>query len=245
MVDDTELGDSSVNDTFGRGFRIFALLVAGALAMSGLTALFDALAAPQVPVMWWVSRSLGLLAYVALWLSTLFGVLVAKKSGLLDKATVLELHSRWSVAAVVLTALHVLVVVGDPRSGVTPLAALAPLVSEKLTGAIALGTLAVWGMLLLAVTTALHRSLPRWVWRAVHASAFGTFVLGLVHGLAAGTDTQSVLVRGMYFGTAAVLGGAVVLRILAARVAAQKADRPSGVPGRRSLGIFTEQEPHA
>jgi sulfoxide reductase heme-binding subunit YedZ len=215
-----------MNETFGRGFRIFALLVAGALAMSGLTALFDAMAAPQVPVMWWANRSLGLLAYVALWLSTLFGVLVAKKSGLVDKATMLELHSRWSVAAVVLTALHVVLAVGDPRSGVTPLAALVPLVSQKLTGAIAVGTLAVWGMLSIAVTTALHRNLPRWVWRAVHASAFGTFLLALVHGLAAGSDTRSTPVRGMYIGTAAVLLGAVVFRIVAA-VAAQKAENPN------------------
>jgi predicted ferric reductase len=216
MVDHGELGKSSMNNTFGRGFRIFALLLAGALAMSGVTALFDALAGPAAPVMWWANRSLGLLAYVALWLSTLFGVLVAKKGGFLDRATVLELHSRWSVAAVVLTALHVVLVVGDPRSGVSPLAALVPLVSKKLTGAVAVGTLAAWGVLILAATTAVHRSIPRWVWRAVHASAFGTFVLALVHGLAAGSDSQSPLVRGMYSGTAAVLLVAIVLRVLPA-----------------------------
>jgi hypothetical protein len=50
----------------------------------------------------------------------------------------------------------------------------------------------------------------------VHASAFGTFVLALVHGLAAGNDTQSTLVRGMYVGTAAVLLGAVVYRMSSA-----------------------------
>jgi sulfoxide reductase heme-binding subunit YedZ len=115
-----------------------------------------------------------------------------------------------------LTALHVVLVVGDPRSGVSPLAALVPLVSKKLTGAVAVGTLAAWGVLILAATTAVHRSIPRWVWRAVHASAFGTFVLALVHGLAAGSDSQSPLVRGMYFGTAAVLLVAIVLRVLPA-----------------------------
>lgn len=211
-----------MNDTFGRGFRIFAWMVAGALAMTGLAAAFDAFAAREVPVMWWTMRSLGLLAYVALWLSTLFGVLVARKGGLLNRAIVLELHSRWSVAAMALTALHVVLAVADPRSGVTPLAALLPLVSKKLTGAMAVGTLALWGLLIIAATTAVHRRLPRWVWRAVHASAFGTFVLALVHGVAAGTDTQSTLVRGMYLGTAAVLLCAVVLRVLPAAAAAAK-----------------------
>lgn len=215
-----------MNDTFGRGFRIFGLLVLGALALSGLTAVADVFAARHVPVMWWATRSLGLLAYVASWLSTVFGVLVAKKPTLLDRALVLELHSRWSVAAVVVTALHVVLVVADPRSGVTPLAALVPFVSTKLTGAIALGTLAAFGMVLVSVTTALHRSLPRWVWRAAHASAFGTFVLGFVHGLAAGTDTRSLVVRGMYVGTAVVLAGVVVLRILSPWLATRS---PAGV----------------
>lgn len=209
-----------MNDTFGRGFRIFALLVAGALALTSLSALADGVAR-DVPLMWWATRSLGLLAYVAAWLSTVFGILVAKKGTLLDRALVLELHSRWSVAAVVVTALHVVLAVGDPRSGITPLAALVPFVSEKLTGAMALGTLAVWGMLLVSVTTAVHRSLPRWVWRAVHASAFGTFVLGFAHGVAAGTDTQSVVVRGMYIGTAVVLAGALAYRIVAPWLAAR------------------------
>jgi methionine sulfoxide reductase heme-binding subunit len=220
MVDDTKLGGNPMNDTFGRGFRIFALLLAGALALTGLTALGDAFAARHVPVMWLATRSLGLLAYVASFLSTVFGVLVSKKGSFLDRALVFELHSRWSVAAVVVTGLHVLLAVADPRSGVTPLAALVPFVSKTLTGAIALGTLATWGMLLVSVTTALHRNLPRWVWRAAHASAFGTFVLGFVHGLAAGTDTQSVIVRGMYVGTAVVLAGVLVVRISATRASA-------------------------
>jgi hypothetical protein len=205
-----------MNDTFGRGFRIFALLVAGALAMTGTTAAFDAFARQGVPVMWWATRSLGLVAYIALWLSTLFGVLVARKRGLVDGAILLELHSRWSVAAVVLTALHVALAVGDPRAEVTPLAVLVPLVSGKLTGPIAVGTVALWGMLIIATTTAIHRSLPRWIWRAVHAFAFGTFVLTFVHGLAAGTDTQSTFVLGMYIGTAVVLLAAVLFRVLSA-----------------------------
>lgn len=208
-----------MNDSFGPGFRIFAIMAAGALAIVAAPALLQALSGPAQPAMWWASRSFGLLAYVAAWLSTLFGVLVAgraDKNAWLDRALALELHGRWSVATLIATALHVLLVVGDAHSGVSPLAALVPLASRKLTGPIALGTLAAWGLASIAATTAAYRTLPRWVWRAVHASAFGSFVLSLVHGIRAGTDTASPLVQSLYAGTSVVLLAAIIRRVASA-----------------------------
>lgn len=204
-----------MNDAFSGTFRIFLLLAAGALAMIAAPQMLEAIADADVPAMWWIARSFGLLAYLALWLSTLFGVLVAGRGagGLLHQPTVLELHSRWAVAALVTTALHVLASVGDPEYGIAPLAVIVPLAADKLTGPVALGTLAVWGMATVALTTAIFRRLPRWLWRAVHASAFGTYALALVHGIAAGTDTGSPLLQGIYAGTGAVLLGAVLQRM--------------------------------
>ena len=224
-----------MNDSFGRGFLIFALMVAGALAMSGVLAMLEAVAAPEVPAIWWAARSTGLLAYVALWLSTLFGVLLAARSGkggLLDRAVLLELHNRWSVAAVIATALHVLLVVGDPHSEVGLLAALVPLAAETLTAPIAVGVLSSWGLLMIAATTAVHRRMARWTWRAVHAGAFGTYVLALVHGWTAGTSTASPLVRAMYVGTTVVLLGALAQRLRLSANASSIATR-SAEPLRR------------
>ena len=220
-MDDHGLEGSRVKDAFPRWFRVFVLLVTGALAMTAAPPLLEAFAAPEVPVMWWTARALGLVAYVALWLSALFGVLLAGRGagGLLDRATVLELHNQWALAALVVTALHVLAVVGDPRSGMGPLVAIVPLASAKLRGPVALGTVALWGMAAVAVTTAVIGRLPPFVWRAVHATAFGTLLLALVHGAAAGSDTSSPVVRGLYAGTIAVLLGAVLQRLaLAAHV---------------------------
>jgi sulfoxide reductase heme-binding subunit YedZ len=201
-------------------FRVFVLLAAGGLVVTAAPPLLEALAAPGVPAMWWAARAFGLLAYVALWLSALFGVLLAGRGagGLFDRATVLELHNHWALAALVATALHVLAVVGDPHSGVGPLAAALPLASAKLRGPVALGTFALWGMIAVAVTTAAMRALPPFVWRAVHATAFGTLVLALVHGATAGSESGTALARGLYAGTTAVLLGAVLQRLaLAAR----------------------------
>lgn len=204
-------------DAFPRLFRGFLVLAAGGLFMATLPSLMVAIAAPGVPLLWWTARALGLVAYVALWLTSLFGVLLSSRGGgRFDIATIVELHNRWALAAIVATALHVLAVVGDPVSGVTPLAVAIPLASAKLTGPVALGSLALWAMAIIALSTALARHLPRWIWRAVHVSAFGTLVLALVHGLSAGTDTSEPLVRGLYLATAALMLGAVTQRLLLA-----------------------------
>ena len=212
-----------MSNAFPRALRIFLLLSAGALIVTMLGPMLEALAAPGVPAMWWLARAFGLFAFIALWASVVFGVFTSGKGGggLFDKATIVHLHGRWAIAAQVASALHVIAVVADPISGVTPLAAALPLASATLTGPVALGTLALWGLVLILVTTALSRRLSRNAWRAVHASAFGTFVLSLMHGITAGTDTPAPIVRGLYLITTALLVGAIVQRLLLARHAAQ------------------------
>lgn len=208
-----------MDSAFPRAFRLFLLLATGALTLTAGRALLDALAGPDVPALWWSMRALGLVAYLALWLSALFGVFVSAKGagGLLNKATTVALHNRWALAALVATTLHVLAAIVDPLAGVSPLAVAVPLASATLTGPMALGTLALWGIAVIALTTALSRRLPRWAWRAAHASAFGTLLLALVHGVTAGTDTASPVVRGLYLVTSALLVGAVIQRVLLTR----------------------------
>ncbi|MFO0745287.1 MAG: hypothetical protein U1F43_06350 [Myxococcota bacterium] len=208
-----------MSPAFPRALRIFLLLSGGALVVLSLRPLLEAVAGPGVPVMWWAARATGLLAVVALWLSVVFGVFMAGRGagGLLPKPAVALLHARWAVAAQVATALHALCVVADPMSGVTPLAVALPLASATLTGPVALGTLALWGVVVLLVTTALARRLSKTVWRASHASAFGTFLLATVHGASAGSDAATPAVRGLFVITSALLVAAIVQRLLLAR----------------------------
>lgn len=216
-----------MNPAFPTALRVLLVMAAGALAVSALRPMLAAVTAPNIPVMWWCARAFGLLAYVALWLSQISGLLISSKGGggLLEKSTATWLHNRWALAAQVATVLHVVFVVVDPVSGVSALAAFVPFTSATLTGPVALGTFAVWGLALLLVTTALSRRLSRTTWRAVHASAFGTFVLAALHGASAGADTVSPLIRGMYLITAALLVGGIVHRGLVAR--AERAEAPS------------------
>lgn len=205
-------------DVFPKPLRVFVLIASGALCLASVQDAAEAFVPREMPILWWAGRAWGLLAYVALWLSALFGVLISSKSGggLFDPAWLVALHHRWAMASVVSTSLHVLAILADKTAGVTPLAVAVPLVSDRLRGPVALGTLALLGLALVVVSTALSRRLPRGLWRAIHALSFGTLLLALAHGLTSGSDTQSLAVRAMYLGTSGLLLAAITQRLLLA-----------------------------
>lgn len=207
-----------MNDPFPRWFRWLTAAAAGALLWSVVPQALDALSTPAVPLSWWLARAFGLVAYLALFLSMLFGVFVGARGagGLLPKAGVLELHRAWALAALVATAIHVLLLITNAHAGIDGFAALVPFASERLRGPVALGSIALWGLLVLALSTGLRRQLPPLVWRAIHGLAFGTFVLSLVHAVTAGTDTPARVVGIVYLGTATLLLGAILQRVLLA-----------------------------
>jgi sulfoxide reductase heme-binding subunit YedZ len=205
----------------------------GLVAFIGGTALFaDALpllglVGVEAPLGWWIARTAGLVAYVALWFSVTFGVFVgARGAGVLHAPTLINLHESWASVAVFATALHVVFVFVDPASNVGWVAGLFPGLGAPVTGGVVLGTGALWAFALLIVSTALRARLPSQVWRAVHASAFGSFLMALAHGAFAGTDAGDPVVRGLYLGTFASLVGAVFARVAVAVAAADRPARP-------------------
>lgn len=203
-----------MSSTWSGGVRMVAAFAAGLLAWVAIAALWEVAATADAPVLWWLGRAAGLVAYLALAASMLFGALVSSKGagGLAHRAGVFELHQQWTLAAVVATVLHVLPTVADAEWGVGPLAALVPFAATSLTGPVALGTIALWGLAIIAASSWLRQYVPYRAWRAIHAISFGVFLLALAHGITAGPDTTLPWVREGYIVTAALVCGAVVMR---------------------------------
>ena len=67
------------------------------------------------------------------------------------------------------------------------------------------------------------------VWRRIHYLSFAVFLLALVHGLFAGTDTPALWARVLYGSSGVALLGLTLYRLWAAARArrAQPADRPA------------------
>lgn len=167
-------------------------------------------------MMWWIARSTGLVAQMALAATLLCGLGIAGGVPGLDRRRALELHESWTLVAVILTPVHALAVVLNDHARVPVTALLLPFASPVLTGAVALGTLALWGMAVVAASSVLKRRIGPRLWRALHLVSYGTFVLGLAHGLLAGTDTGSPVALAAYaLGAGAVVGASVFRAALA------------------------------
>ncbi len=206
--------------------RILALIAMGSLVWRLAPGVFAAADAGGQTITWWASRALGITAYIAIWLSMLFGLLVGAKGieGLLGRKVLMDLHQQWSLAAVLATLLHVLTIVGHAvESHVAPIAAIVPFTSRTLTAEVAMGTIAFWGLALISISSWLRSRIPYGLWRTLHALVFGTFLLALLHGILGGTDSSAPWAQWMYLVTASLFAGTLTARIA---VAMGRAGRP-------------------
>lgn len=170
----------------------------------------------EQPLQWWAGRVTGFAAYAAIALSMVFGLMVSSRGmdGVFARKTVLEHHQQWTLSAVALSIAHVIVIATDDYVDIGLRGALVPGAAADLTGAVAIGTLALWGMALIVVTSWLRAFLSFGLWRVIHATATGVFLLALVHGFVAGTDTKYDFARALYLGSGAAIFGVTVFRVL-------------------------------
>ncbi len=194
-----------------------SLLAAAAIYYAYLyTPAFFAMWDTKQPLQWWAGRATGFGAYVALAASMVFGLMVSSRGldGAVNRKTVTEYHQQWTLAALVLTVIHTLVIVTDKYVDISVLGSLVPGKSAHMTGAVALGTLALWGMVVIIVSSWARSLLSYEVWRAIHASATAVILLSLTHGFVAGTDSKHDLARFLYVGSGAAIFGATVFRLV-------------------------------
>jgi DMSO/TMAO reductase YedYZ heme-binding membrane subunit len=119
---------------------------------------------------------------------------------------------------------HVLSIAVDPFAGVGLGGALVPGLSSYRSTAVALGTLALYALLVTGITARWTRLLPAGAWLSIHRFALVVFALGWSHGLLAGTD--SVALVALYVVLASAVGGAAAYRYWVTRAAR----RPQPLP---------------
>jgi predicted ferric reductase len=98
-----------------------------------------------------------------------------------------------SVFTFAFIALHVVLLAIDPWAKVGIVGALVPGFSEFRPVAIALGSIAMYALLVTAVTAKWARLLPAGWWLQIHRFAAVTFLLTWIHSVLAGTDSGALL----------------------------------------------------
>jgi len=166
---------------------------------------------------WILSRCLGLGAYVALFALVVVGIwfrhpwrVVRRTPG---PEALLRAHAAFAAATVVLLVGHIAAVCLDSYAGVGWAGTFVPWHSHYRPTAVAVGSLAMYGIVLVAGTAALAGSIARRVWLPIHSISAAVFGLCLAHGLLAGSDSH--VLWGMYAVTGAAVAVLQVSRVLA------------------------------
>lgn len=187
------------------------------LGLISLAAIGYYLPAASSKAYWFVSRSSGVVAYVLITLSVLWGLV---QSGALWRRRVppllaLGLHSYLSWAGLALAALHALILLGDSSTGYDLAQILTPFVSTYRPIPIGLGIVGFYLMIILSVSFYLRRWIGQGSFRLLHYTSFGAFALVTLHGVLAGTDSGPLWL--LYALSLLLVLGLTALRIVGAR----------------------------
>ena len=162
------------------------------------------------PEIWWyVSRASGIVAWLLLTATVIWGIVLA--DGLLKRraAWLLDMHRWLGGLTVVFLGVHLVSLLADSYVQFGPLDILVPFASQWRPAAVALGIIAFWLVIAVAVTSLAVKRLPRRWWRGVHLASYARFWLTSIHGALAGTDAS----RPLYITTSSVALVAVVVAV--------------------------------
>ncbi len=179
-------------------------------------------------ITWIVLRAAGIGAYLMLFLSVAWGLvattsLVTKR---VAKSTSTLFHQFVATVGLALLGVHLggLLIDTFMTFGVPDV--LVPMASEFRPVATAFGVVAMYLMVAVMASSWTKKRIGITWWRRLHLLAIPTFILSMVHGVFAGTDTSRPWMWGMYLTTAAVTMFLVIVRGLTAGYRPQRAPRP-------------------
>lgn len=172
------------------------------------------------PQIWWyLARASGIVAWLFLTAAVLWGItlstdLFAKRR---RPAWLLDLHRGLGALSLVAVAVHLAALISDSYVDFGIVDLVVPFVSEWKPWQVALGVVAMWGLVIVEATSLVMNRLPKRLWRSVHFTSYLVFVLTSLHGTFAGTDATHMMYVATSVLTTSALVAAVIYRIAARR----------------------------
>jgi predicted ferric reductase len=194
-------------------FAILALLVIGLILLltpagdwlaNSLSWLF---AADSTQLWWYVTRSAGIIAYLLLWLSTVWGLAVPSRiiQPVLDQTYTFDFHQFISLLAIGFALLHILVLTLDRYLPYSTLQILIPFLSPYRPLWVGIGVISFYIILLVTITFYLRTRIGMSTFRAIHILSLLGYLGITLHGLYAGTDSPLISMQLLYNGTSLVV----------------------------------------
>ena len=172
------------------------------------------------PQLWWYfARASGMVAAILLVASLVWGVLMATRAlKPVDRpAWMLAMHRWFSGLAVTGVVIHIAALVADSYVHFGAKEILVPMASSWKPGAVTLGVVAMYLLVLVQATSLAMKRLPKRVWRGIHMSSYVLTWLVFVHAGLAGTDVSNRVYQVVALLLTIVAVTAAVLRVTMGR----------------------------
>jgi sulfoxide reductase heme-binding subunit YedZ len=165
-----------------------------------------------VQIWWFVTRAAGLIAYLLLWFSTVWGLAVPSKlvAPLLEQTYTFDFHQFISLLSIVFTAVHIIVLMVDQYLPFTIWQILIPFLDSYRPLWVGIGIISFYTILLVTITFYLRSRIGMSAFRSIHELSLVSYLGATLHGLFAGTDGALPGMQIIY------LGGGLVVVILTA-----------------------------
>lgn len=176
------------------------LTPAGGWMAGGLNWLF---ATDSQQLWWYVTRSAGIIAYLLLWLSTVWGLAVPSRiiSPIIDQASTFDFHQFISLLSIGFMLLHILVLTLDRYLPYSTLQILVPFLSPYRPLWVGLGVISFYIIVLVTVTFYLRARIGMSTFRIIHILSLLSYLGVTLHGLYSGTDAPLLSMQLLYRGS--------------------------------------------
>jgi hypothetical protein len=192
-----------------------AIVAAGTLG-NALAGLEQWLGTDSSSLSWYGSRLFGFLAYGALTVSVVYGLLLS--TGILDaiahRAVSFTLHQELAALGLSLTAIHGALLGLDTTVPTSVTAIIVPFAGTYRPEWVGIGQLAFYLSLAVYASFWVRKRIGQKRWRLVHYTTFLAFAGAAAHGLMTGSDTSATWALVLYAASAATVAFLVGYRVL-------------------------------
>ncbi|WP_168118598.1 ferric reductase [Paenibacillus sp. HB172176] len=155
---------------------------------------------------WSIIRVLGIVSYLLLALGMALGITYSYRFWTKpQKLMVYRWHYRLTISGTAIGLLHGVFLYIDSYMPFSWREIFVPFTANEHPVLNGIGTISVYGMLLLILSTDLRNKLNKALWLGIHLLSYPIFVLSLIHGFFLGTDSKAEGIQYMYGGTVVVI----------------------------------------
>ena len=167
-------------------------------------------------VYWYMSRSAGIVAYLLLWGSVAWGLMVSNKilDGVVKPVLTYELHQFVSILALAVGAFHAFILLGDTYTQFGLLDLLLPFRSAYQPFWVGVCILALYLIAIITVSFYIKKRLGHRTWRVLHYASFGAWIMVTLHSVVIGSETASPVMTIVYLSAILSVSFLLTYRIL-------------------------------